>query len=67
MNVTDPVIAQVVEAMQRAQSLPEGSPVRHALLVLIPMIAGITQDLRFEKQALHWLRDDLLQFVAFLP
>ena len=67
MCETDPVIAQVVDAMQRAQALPEGSPVRHALLVLIPMIAGITQEPAFEKVAMRWLREDLLQFVAFLP
>jgi len=64
VTVHDPVIAQVVDAMQRAQSLPEGSPVRHALLYIIPMIAGITQDPAFEKQAMAWLRQDVLGWVS---
>lgn len=65
VTVHDPVIAKVVDAMQRAQSLPEGSPVRHALLVLIPMIAGINQEPAVEKQAMAWLRQDVIGWVSF--
>jgi hypothetical protein len=67
VTVHDPVIAQVVDAMQRAQSLPEASPVRHALLYIIPMIAGIEQDPAEQVRVMKLLRHDLLQFVSFLP